>query len=257
MPTITVNASGFVLDGPLVAGEPAAVSVSGVEFAESPRPCVTIRARFPNALLASADLTFDENAGAWTGTLYTATKQTVLAFLTARADEARPVALELIDAEHSESVARVSVPMLNSSLLPTDNPPDAHGPEYLGVPGEKGDKGDEGGGALVVETSASVSGSENTAKFKGGVLRTIISTTTAGTSVFSIASTPDTGDEQPEGVALRSVLVISPLFGSTAIKVVTQAASYTMPAGKPAVLEAWVLKNGGVTQIMTRASMPA
>ena len=144
MNTITVTASGFALSGPLVAGEPVAVSVSGIEFADGARPCLTIRARFPNALLASADLSWDANAEEWTGTLYTATKQTVLAFLTARADEARPVALELIDAEHSQSVARISASMLNSSLLPTDNPPDAHGPEYLGVPGEKGDKGDKG-----------------------------------------------------------------------------------------------------------------
>lgn len=144
MNTITVTASGFALSGPLVAGEPVAVTVSGVEMADGAAPCLTIRARFPNALLASAALSLDANAGAWTGTLYTATKQTVLAFLTARADEARPVALELLDAEHSESIARISASMLNSSLLPTDNPPDAHGPEYLGVPGPEGPEGPEG-----------------------------------------------------------------------------------------------------------------
>lgn len=141
MNTIAVTASGFALSGPLVAGEPVAVSVSGVDFADGARPCLTIRARFPNVLLASADLAWDASARAWTGTLYTATKQTVLAFLTARADEARPVALELLDAEHSESIARISASMLNSSLLPTDNPPDAQGPQYLGVPGERGADG--------------------------------------------------------------------------------------------------------------------
>ena len=258
MNSVTVTSSGFALSGPLVAGEPVAVSVSGVEFADGARPCITIRARFTNALLASADLAWDANAGAWTGTLYTATKQTVLAFLTARADEARPVALELLDAEHSESVARISASMLNSSLLPTDNPPDAQGPQYLGVPGEKGDKGDEGGGAIAVEAETQVADETATATFKGGVLRRIKSTYTDGTTAtFNIAATPQAGDEQPDGVALRAVLVISPA-PSKIVKVVTQTASYTMLQNKPAVLEAWVTKSGNVvSQTITRCASPA
>lgn len=238
MNTIAVTASGFALSGPLVAGEPVAVSVSGVEFADGARPCLTIRARFPNALLASADLAWDANAGAWKGTLYTATKQTVIAFLTARADEARPVALELLDAEHSESVARISVSMLNSSLLPTDNPPDAQGPEYLGVPGEKGDKGDEGGGALKIGTPQSVSTASASVAFRAGEIVSVYVDAGEDAPTVDVSGAP-VWTEGEVGTARRAVLVLQNQR-QTALKVVGAGGAYTMLIGKPAVCEAWV-----------------
>lgn len=141
MPTITINASGFVLDGPLVAGEPAAVSVSGLSLAEGASLSLTCTARFPDALLASVALT-QGDGGAWGGTLDTATKQAALYFLTARADEARAVVLELVDTANRDSLARVSAPMLNSSLLP--KPDKAEGTSPLMIPGPPGPQGEQG-----------------------------------------------------------------------------------------------------------------
>lgn len=132
MPAITINENGFVLSGPLVAGEPAAVSVSGLALAEGAALSLTCTARFPDALLASVELT-QGDGGAWGGTLDTATKQASLYFLTARADEARAVVLELVDTANRDSLARVSAPMLNSSLLP--KPDKAEGTSPLMIPG--------------------------------------------------------------------------------------------------------------------------
>lgn len=143
MPAITINASGFVLDGPLVAGEPAAVSVSGLSLAEGAALSLTCTARFPDALLASVELVADEQtSGTWTGELDTATKQAAIYFLTARADEARAVVLELVDTANRDSLARVSAPMLNSSLLP--KPDKAEGASPLMIPGPPGPQGPEG-----------------------------------------------------------------------------------------------------------------
>lgn len=147
MNAITVTASGFSLSGPLVAGEPGAVSVSGVELAENAALSLAMTARFPDALLASCDLAEDEETpGTWTGTLDTCTKQTAFYFQTARADEARPVALELIDTAHRESIARISAPIVNSALLPSPFGPGGKdaSPVLIPVPGAKGDKGDKG-----------------------------------------------------------------------------------------------------------------
>lgn len=141
MPTITINASGFVLDGPLVAGEPAAVSVSGLSLAEDAALSLTCTARFPDALLASVALT-QGDGGAWGGVLDTATKQAAFYFLTARADEARAVMLELVDTANRDSLARVSAPMLNSSLLP--KPDKAEGASPLMIPGPPGPTGPQG-----------------------------------------------------------------------------------------------------------------
>lgn len=231
MPAITINASGFVLDGPLVAGEPAAVSVSGLSLAECAALSLTCTARFPDALIASVELApspwgfadglleaaqshfadrpwsadsrleavqgtggsydvwivgngyepgdFDHGttiaaatlsadglalvmasgmpfavaivpvgspvatrAGGWGGVLDTATKQAALYFLTARADEARAVVLELVDTANRDSIARVSAPMLNSSLLP--KPDKAEGASPLMIPGPQGPQGEQG-----------------------------------------------------------------------------------------------------------------
>ena len=141
MPSITINESGFVLDGPLVAGEPAAVSVSGLTLAEGAALTLTCTARFPDALLASVELT-QGDGGAWGGVLDTATKQAALYFLTARADEARAVVLELVDTANRDSLARVSAPMLNSSLLP--KPDKAEGASPLMIPGPPGPQGEQG-----------------------------------------------------------------------------------------------------------------
>lgn len=143
MPAITINASGFVLSGPLVAGEPVAVSVSGLTLAEGAALSLTCTARFPDALLASVELVADEQtSGTWTGELDTATKQAAIYFLTARADEARAVVLELVDTANRDSLARVSAPMLNSSLLP--KPDKAEGASPLMIPGPQGPQGPKG-----------------------------------------------------------------------------------------------------------------
>ena len=141
MPAITINESGFVLDGPLVAGEPAAVSVSGLSLAEGAALSLTCTARFPDALLASVELT-QGDGGAWGGVLDTATKQAAIYFLTARADEARAVVLELVDTANRDSLARVSAPMLNSSLMP--KPDKAEGASPLMIPGPPGPQGEQG-----------------------------------------------------------------------------------------------------------------
>lgn len=143
MPAITINENGFVLDGPLVAGEPASVSVSGLSLAAGASLSLTCTARFPDALLASVELVADEQTpGTWTGVLDTATKQAAFYFLTARADEARAVVLELVDTANRDSIARVSAPMLNSSLLP--KPDKAEGASPLMIPGPPGPQGEQG-----------------------------------------------------------------------------------------------------------------
>ena len=143
MPAITINENGFVLDGPLVAGEPASVSVSGLSLAEGASLSLTCTARFPDALLASVALT-QGDGGAWGGVLDTATKQAALYFLTARADEARAVVLELVDTANRDSLARVSAPMLNSSLLPKPDKAEGASPVYIPVPGPQGPQGEPG-----------------------------------------------------------------------------------------------------------------
>jgi hypothetical protein len=139
--TITVTASGISLDGPLVAGEVVAVSVSGVTFAEDSKPTLCLLGRFPDALLSSVELAEDENTpGTWTGELDTATKQTAVFFATARADECRDAVLELVAAR--QSVARLMVAFRNSALCPSPfHAPDAS-PVYVPVPGPPGQGGD-------------------------------------------------------------------------------------------------------------------
>ena len=95
--TIAITSSGIALDGPLVAGEKVAVTVSGLALAAEDNPTLALLARFPDALLASVELAEDaQTPGTWTGELDTATKQTALFFATARADERRDAALELV-----------------------------------------------------------------------------------------------------------------------------------------------------------------
>jgi hypothetical protein len=141
--TITVTASGISLDGPLVAGEVVAVSVSGVAFAADAKPTLCLLGRFPDALLSSVELAEDENTpGTWTGELDTATKQTAAFFAAARADEKRDAVLELVAAR--QSIVRLSVPMANSALCPSPfHAPDAS-PVYVPVPGPPGAQGAPG-----------------------------------------------------------------------------------------------------------------
>ena len=141
--SISVTASGLALSGPLLAGERVAVSVSGIPFAEGAKPTLVLLSRFPDALLASVELTEGEE-GAWSGVLDTATRQVGAFFATARADERRDAVLELIDAngETRDSVARLLVPFGNSALCPS--PMHAQPAASVYVAGPKGDKGDPG-----------------------------------------------------------------------------------------------------------------
>lgn len=139
--TISISASGISLDGPLVAGEKVAVSVSGLALAAEDKPTLALLARFPDALLASVELAEDAQApGTWTGELDTATKQTALFFATARADERRDAALELVSGR--ASLARLTVPMANSALCPKPDGTPFASPVYVPVPGPPGTGGD-------------------------------------------------------------------------------------------------------------------
>lgn len=138
--TITISASGIALDGPLVAGEKVAVSVSGLALAAEDKPTLALLARFPDALLASVELAEDaQTPGTWTGELDTATKQTALFFATARADERRDAALELVSGR--VSLARLTVPMANSALCPKPDGSPFASPVYVPVPGPRGEAG--------------------------------------------------------------------------------------------------------------------
>ena len=138
--TISISASGIALDGPLVAGEKVAVSVSGLALAAEDKPTLALLARFPDALLASVELTESDTPGTWTGELDTATKQTALFFATARADERRDAALELVAGR--ASLARLTVPMANSALCPKPDGSPFASPVYVPVPGPPGQGGD-------------------------------------------------------------------------------------------------------------------
>lgn len=138
--TITISASGIALDGPLVAGEKVSVSVSGLALAAEDKPTLALLARFPDALLASVELAEDaQTPGTWTGELDTATKQTALFFATARADERRDAALELVAGR--VSLARLTVPMANSALCPKPDGSPSASPVYVPVPGPRGNDG--------------------------------------------------------------------------------------------------------------------
>ena len=139
--TIAITSSGIALDGPLVAGEKVAVSVSGLALAAEDKPTLALLARFPDALLASVELAEDaQTPGTWTGELDTATKQTALFFATARADERRDAALELVSGR--ASLARLTVPMANSALCPKPDGSPFASPVYIPVPGPPGTGGD-------------------------------------------------------------------------------------------------------------------
>ena len=140
--TVSITSSGIALDGPLVAGEKVAVSVSGLALAAEDKPTLALLARFPDALLASVELTESDTPGTWTGELDTATKQTALFFATARADERRDAALELVSGR--ASLARLTVPMANSALCPKPDGSPFASPVYVPVSGAKGEKGDKG-----------------------------------------------------------------------------------------------------------------
>ena len=138
--TIAITSSGIALDGPLVAGEKVAVTVSGLALAAEDKPTLALLARFPDALLASVELTESDTPGTWTGELDTATKQTALFFATARADERRDAALELVAGR--VSLARLTVPMANSALCPNPDGSPFASPVYVPVPGPPGTGGD-------------------------------------------------------------------------------------------------------------------
>ena len=161
--TIAITSSGIALDGPLVAGEKVAVSVSGITFAEGSTPTLALLARFPDALLASVELAEDaETPGTWTGELDTATKQTALFFATARADERRDAALELVSGR--VSIARLTVPMANSALCPKPDGSPFASPVYVPVPGPPGTGGDPYDQAPEMDGEASAGTTEKYAR---------------------------------------------------------------------------------------------
>ena len=160
--TITISASGIALDGPLVAGEKVAVSVSGLSFTAEDKPTLALLARFPDALLASAELAESETAGTWTGELDTATKQTALFFATARADERRDAALELVSGR--VSLARLTVPMANSALCPKPDGSPFASPVYVPVPGPPGQGGDPYDQAPQMDGEASAGSADEYAR---------------------------------------------------------------------------------------------
>lgn len=138
--TVSITSSGIALDGQLVAGEKVDVSVSGLALAADDKPTLALLARFPDALLASVELAEDaQTPGTWTGELDTATKQTALFFATARADERRDAALELVAGR--ASLARLTVPMANSALCPKPDGSPFASPVYVPVPGPRGEDG--------------------------------------------------------------------------------------------------------------------
>lgn len=152
--TITISASGITLDGPLVAGEKVAVSVSGLALSAEDKPTLALLARFPDALLASVELAEDaQTPGTWTGELDTATKQTALFFATARADERRDAALELVSGR--VSLSRLTVPMANSALCPKPDGSPFASPVYVPVPGPPGQGGDPYDQAPLMDGDAS------------------------------------------------------------------------------------------------------
>jgi hypothetical protein len=161
--TITISASGIALDGPLVAGEKVAVTVSGLALAAEDNPTLALLARFPDALLASVELAESADApGTWTGELDTATKQTALFFATARADERRDAALELVSGR--ASLARLTVPMANSALCPKPDGSPFASPVYVPVPGPPGQGGDPYDQAPQMDGEASAGVSDEYAR---------------------------------------------------------------------------------------------
>jgi len=160
--TIAITSSGISLDGPLVAGEKVAVSVSGLSLAAEDKPTLALLARFPDALLASVELAESETAGTWTGELDTATKQTALFFATARADERRDAALELVAGR--TSLARLTVPMANSALCPKPDGSPFASPVYVPVPGPPGQGGDPYDQAPQMDGEASAGSADEYAR---------------------------------------------------------------------------------------------
>ena len=160
--TIAITSSGIALDGPLVAGEKVAVSVSGLALAAEDNPTLALLARFPDALLASVELTESDTPGTWTGELDTATKQTALFFATARADERRDAALELVAGR--VSLARLTVPMANSALCPKPDGSPFASPVYIPVPGPPGQGGDPYDQAPEMDGEASAGSADEYAR---------------------------------------------------------------------------------------------
>ena len=161
--TIAITASGISLGGPLVAGEKVAVTVSGLALAAEDKPTLALLARFPDALLASVELAEDaQTPGTWTGELDTATKQTALFFATARADERRDAALELVSGR--VSLARLTVPMANSALCPKPDGSPFASPVYVPVPGPPGTGGDPYDQAPEMDGEASAGAADEYAR---------------------------------------------------------------------------------------------
>jgi len=138
-PTITINATGITVSGPLIAGEPVAVTASGLSLPEGAALTLALSSRAPNALLASCVLAeSEETPGTWTGTLETASRQMAVYFATAAADDTRPAVLELVETTTRDSLALLVTSIRNSALIPSSSPC-AVAPVYIPVPGPPGD----------------------------------------------------------------------------------------------------------------------
>ena len=116
--TITITPSGISIASPLVAGTQLSVTATDMEVAEGATLFLVVTSRFPDLLIASCPLSETTTEGEYAGTLYTATKQMSLFLVNARADEARSASIELVDTAHGASLARTTVPIYNSSLIP-------------------------------------------------------------------------------------------------------------------------------------------
>lgn len=116
--TITITPSGIAIGSPLVAGTQLSVTATGMEIADGAALFLIVTSRFPDLLVASCPLSETTTEGEYAGTLYTATKEMALFLANARADEARPASIELVDTAHGASIARTTVPIYNSSLIP-------------------------------------------------------------------------------------------------------------------------------------------
>ena len=143
-PTITINATGITVSGPLIAGEPLAVTASGLSLPEDAALTLALSSRAPNALLASCVLAeSEETPGTWTGTLETASRQMAVYFATAAADDTRPAVLELVETTTRDSLALLVTSIRNSALIPSSSPC-AVAPVYLPIPGPPGPPGQGG-----------------------------------------------------------------------------------------------------------------
>lgn len=114
--SITIDGNGAIAveDAPLVAGALVCWVHVAHDFGQADMRLV-VSARFSGEILAVAD-GFTVAQGQWAANLNLATRAIAAFMLTARADERRDVALELVSG-NTKSLARETVPLRNSALV--------------------------------------------------------------------------------------------------------------------------------------------